>query len=378
LINRGIRRIQPMKKILIIDSEKDMSQPLAGLFSDLGSDEFSLTWLASGFSSPGAKPKMLFLGPEPASWWLAAIFIFLLPGLWLGYFLKIYSCRREGISEMICIGVREKIIFTPLARLWGIKTIWLELPGQDARRLLRLRRIFSGPSILAVFTLADAERLAGAGFKPENISNISLGVNRQSIEQQDNIFFNLAKADKPYSFYKNFTLGAVAENSDHRRLEVLLQAVKASTNLIPNLRLVVIGQDTFSGNLSWLVKRLGLERRVWLVGEQKRLLQWFDDLDLYLILAENPKLADLERALLAASRGVPLLGFPDQDISQIIIDGQTGFVSESGSAEMLAQKIIMVESDETVRKKIGENGRYSVIHNFDRQQQLSRLREILS
>jgi len=55
-----------------------------------------------------------------------------------------------------------------------------------------------------------------------------------------------------------------------------------------NFRLVVLGQDPSNDNLNWLIKNLGLTGRVWLLGEEKDLAQWFKDLDLYVVLAENP------------------------------------------------------------------------------------------
>jgi len=199
----------------------------------------------------------------------------------------------------------------------------------------------------------------------------------QALEQQDNLFSSLAKADKPYSFYKNFTVGAAVMPGDRRRLEILLQAVKGCVNFIPNFRLVVIGLGPENGNLNWLIKNLGLERRVWLVGEQKNLLQWFDDLDLYVVLAENPSLADLEKALAAASRGLPLVGFPSANLSEVIVEGRNGFTNEINNANALTQKIIALESDERGRKILGENGQRLVLENFDRQKQLKRLKEIL-
>jgi glycosyltransferase involved in cell wall biosynthesis len=365
-----------MKNFLVIDSKNKVSQPLAALFSDLGESDFYFTWLTADSSFSKASPKKIFLGPELVGFW-AIIFYILLPVFWVSYLFYLVSRRRKGVFGLICVGDREKIIFTPLASFLKIKIIWIELPGEIKPQLFKLQKLFSGSAELIVFTAADAKSLVAAGLKPEQVSNISLGVNWPAAEQQDNIFSNLAKADKPYGFYKNFTIGVVAEKDDRHRLEILLQAVKSCTNLIPNLRLVVIGQDTSSGNLNWLVKKLGLERRVWLVGEQKKLLQWFDDLDLYLILAENPKLAGLERALLAASRSVPLLGFFVPSLADIIIDNQTGFTSDSDSAETLAQKIIMIEADEPNRKKVGNNGQQLACHSFDRQQQLVKLREIL-
>jgi glycosyltransferase involved in cell wall biosynthesis len=260
----------------------------------------------------------------------------------------------------------------------GLKTVWLELPDRDRRRLRKIRRLISRAARLIVFTAQDAAKLAGEGFDQEQIFNISLGVNPQSVERQDNLFSSLAKADKPYSFYKNFTVGAIAGPKDRKRLEILLQAVKGCVNLIPNFRLVVIGQDTSSGNLNWLIKNLGLERRVWLVGEQNNLIQWFADLDLFVVLAENPGLGDLEKALMAASHGVPLLGFQHPNLADIIIERVNGTMSSSGTAEELAQRIIAIEADDIARKKMGETGRRLVDQNFDRQKQLARLREIIS
>ena len=371
-----------MKNVIVVNSAKKIDQSLFDLFAALSRENYYFFWLAGErglISQPdGEKIKKSFFGPEPRNFFTTSTFVLLLPALWLWYLFFLYFRKRqEGIAKIICVGNREKFIFTPLAKILGIGVIWLEMPGQSRRRFKKIWQFFSGPAGLITFTPTEAEDLAASGFKKDKIYNISLGVNLQSVERQDNLFSSLAKADKPYSFYKNFSVGAVAEAADRRRLEILLQAVKACLNIIPNFRLVVIGQGPESGNLNWLVKKLGLERRVWLVGEQKNLLQWFDDLDLYIILAENPGLADLERALAAASRGLPLLGLPAQNLSDIIIEGQNGFTSEANSAEALAQKIITIEADDKARKVLGENGRKMVCDHFDRQKQLQRLKEII-
>ncbi|MDD4901939.1 MAG: glycosyltransferase family 4 protein [Patescibacteria group bacterium] len=371
-----------MKNILLINSAKKFEQSLLDMFGDLGKDNSFFSWVGDRdywqqFNAAG-KLKKIFFGPELKNFFGVASFLSLLPFLWLGYLWLLSSWKRsEQIDKILCVDLREKIIFTPLARILRIKVYWLELPERNRRQLKKMRRLFSSPAKLIVFTPQDAEDLAKDGFKKEKIHNISLGVNLQSVERQDNLFSSLAKADKPYSFYKNFTVGAWCGSGDRRRLEILLQSAKACVNLIPNFRLVVIGQDTSSGNLNWLIKKLGLERRVWLVGEQKNLIQWFADLDLYVVLAENPGLNDLERALMAASRGLPLLGFPTRNLTDIIIEGQNGFICEDDRAEALAQKIIAIEADERARKKMGANGQQLVYRNFDRQKQLQRLREII-
>ncbi len=371
-----------MAKILIINSAKKFERPLADLFNDSGKGNTFLAWVADREfcrrSGAESRTEKRFFGPETKDFFGVAGFLLLLPVLWLGYLFFLSALqRREKIDKILCVAEREKIIFTPLARILRIDVYWLELPERDRRRLKNARRLVARPAKLIAFTAQDAENLAQDGFAKEKIYNISLGVNLRSVERQDDLFSSLAKADKPYSFYKNFSVGVVAESGDRRRLEILLQAVKGCVNLIPNFRLVVIGQGPESGNLNWLIKKLGLERRVWLVGEQKNLIQWLDDLDLYVVLAEKPGLSDLEKALAAASRGVPLLGFRHKNLSDIIIEGQNGLLNSSGGAEELARQIIAIEADEPARKKMGANGRQLVYQNFDRQKQLQRLREII-
>jgi len=372
-----------MKNIIIVNSAKKIDQSFFDLFADLEKEKYFSAWVTdSDFlvpARPDAEIKRKYFGPETENFIGVLAFIFLLPALWLGYFFSLASWRqRENTAKIVCVADREKVIFTPLAIILRLGIVWLEMPGGNQRQFRKLRRLFSRSVELITFTPTDAENLARDGFNKERIHNISLGVNLQSADRQDNLFSSLAKADKPYSFYKNFTIGAWCGSGDRRRLEILLQSARSCVNLIPNFRLVVIGQDTSSGNLNWLIKKLGLERRVWLVGEQKNLLQWFDDLDLYIVLAENPGLIDLERALMAASRGLPLLGFPSENLIDIIIKDQNGFICQNDSAAALAQEIIALESDERQRKILGANGRKLVYANFDRQKQLQRLKEIIA
>jgi len=232
--------------------------------------------------------------------------------------------------------------------------------------------------VAITFTASETENLLQGGCRPENIHNISLGLNLKTAERQENIFSSLAKADKPYSFYKNFTVGVICQDNDRRRLEILLQAVKQCLNLIPNFRLVVLGQDPSNDNLNWLIKNLGLTGRVWLLGEEKDLAQWFKDLDLYITLAENPRLNDLEKAIAASSCGVPLLGWPEKNLSAIISEGENGCLLAETGAEAIAQKIIAMEADERLRRIMGKNGKRLVRENFDRQKQIERLQEILN
>lgn len=375
-----------MKKILIINSLNKFDQSLFGLVSDLAGS-FSLSgWFGEKFflekfKTIGSSEKNIF-GPEcrGLAWFL--IFIILSPIFLVRFFFKLYFfCRKQKIEKIVCVGLREKVIFTPLAVFLRISVVWLNLPGADecqGKFCSAILKSISGQTEIVVFTDSDAKRLVASGFKKDKINNISLGVNLSVSERQDNIFYNLARADKPYSFYKNYTVGAVVGPSDRRRLELLLQAAKGCLNFIPNFRLVILGSVSDSGNLNWLVKSMGIENRVWFVGEQKNLWKWFSDFDLYVALQENPGLSDLETAMLAASRGVPVAAFREKNMSDIIVEGETGFWIEKESAEVLGQRIVEIEADQALCQKIGRGGQAMVQEYFDRKAQIKRLEEIIN
>ncbi len=53
---------------------------------------------------------------------------------------------------------------------------------------------------------------------------------------------------------------------------------------------------------------------------------------------------------------VPVIGSDVGGIRDIIIDGETGLLSEQKNSDSLAEKIIQLLSDEQLRKKVIENG----------------------
>ena len=61
---------------------------------------------------------------------------------------------------------------------------------------------------------------------------------------------------------------------------------------------------------------------------------------------------------------VHVIGSDVGGIQDIIIDGETGLLSEQKNPDSLAEKIIQLLSDEQLRKKVKENGFKLVNENF--------------
>jgi len=66
----------------------------------------------------------------------------------------------------------------------------------------------------------------------------------------------------------------------------------------------------------------------------------------------------------ALSCEVPVVATNVGDVKEIILDGETGFVSEPSDSQGIASHTIKILKDKGLRKKLGENGRTHVKENF--------------
>ncbi len=363
-------------KILVANSLARKNKPLVALLRSLAG-HFDLVVRSSDvffFSSfPGGK-KMNF-GPSAGGWGDLLFFPWVLIS-WPFYFIwLLIAVFRGRLKSLICVGANEKVILTLPARLFRLRVFWLEMPDAAYSRFSVSTWLLSWLSRLAVavcFTSSSLSERVSLGFGRDNVAVLPPAP-EADYARQDDIFSKLAVSDKPKVFFKKFSIGTVVDFSDCGHFETLLKAVKNCSNVIPNIQLVVIGSSSQRRNINWLSKRLGIESRVWFVGEQGDLVRWFDDLDLYFSLSDRPNLFDLETALLAMSRGVPAVVFDGERFSDFIADGQTGFVVGSGTEETLTKRLIDIESDKSLLKKVGDGGRLLVEQRLNRRNQVEML-----
>ena len=363
-------------KILVANSFKNKNKPIRSLlkacepafdFLIRASDDFFVKSFTNG--------KRAYFGPATDSWTEPLFFLFAIISwpfffFWL-FFLKI----NAKIGTLICVNTNEKLLLTLWARLLGLKVIWLELPEKKYKSIFPstwFLCLFSRLAKMAFFTSLSMEERIKSGFCKKNQNYLSSGPDLE-YALQENLFSELAVSDKPYRFFKNFAIGTVVDFSDRGHFETLLRAIKNCSNIIPNIQLVIIGASAERRNLNWLSKKLGIEKKVWFVGEQENLIKWFDSFDLYFSLSANPNLFDLETMLLAMSRGVPAAVFKHGSFRDFISDGDSGFVAEAGNAESLASKLIDIEPNKNLLKKVGSTGQASVLQIFNRRHQAEEL-----
>jgi len=194
-----------MVNILIANSLKEISQPLLDLFGELGLKGYLFHFLSSRLDlgeevkKNGWKTKKVYFGPAAGSNFGFFLFLLTYPFLLFYYFFFLaYFKYRKGMKAVICLGGNEKIIFTPLAALLKIKVIWLEAPENDYKKMpagfLFFYRFCSRWAALISFISFIEMQLKNIGIPASRIKIISPGIKLSEPGQQQNIFFNLAKA----------------------------------------------------------------------------------------------------------------------------------------------------------------------------------------
>ena len=351
------------KNLLFINSESD-SLALVPLFQELISNNYSLFFLAQTRNGIESANNFKKLNIKKLN---SVIFIILIPALFVYFFfLLAYYKYKKNIDYIISLDFRERIFIPPLAKIFQIKNVWLELPGKNykkERKIIKLGRFFSRQTNIIVFSDFTKIELKKIGIKEDRIKKILPGIKLKSQAHQENIFSQIAETTKANHLKKFFTVGTVVNLNSKQKIELLFQATKKSLSVIPHLQLIIVGDGQERKNLAWLAKKIEIDNLVWFVGEQAFLKKWLENFDIYAVACENPNLNDINIILEAAACNLPVIGPDDMGLDELISKNQNGMIIESNSSELLAQAIIKLYKDKSLQKKLGQNGQ-TMIDNF--------------
>lgn len=376
-----------MRQILLVDSAKIANSGLVNLLKSLKEKDYSF-YLFLGrelveFGDDGWNGKRTFFGPKAKGALRVLTFLALLPFLWTIFLLRLVSFKKKsGIESVILVGDNEKLIFSPLCSLLKLRPFWLELPEDDHSKksalLIALLKRSARKATLITFTEAKRSLLKELGFSADNIKNASLGIRADSYEHQDDIFSNLAKNDNNYPRAKRFTIGAVVDLDTRNRMEDLFRALQICANMIPQLQVVIIGEGKERKNLNWLAKRMELDKIVWFVGQQENIRKWMENFSVYAIINESLSLSDMSTILEAMSCSLPVIGFKNEDLNEMVDNGSSGFLVKSGDADTLARRMVMLEQDYIMRSNFGKRARQKIEEKLNRARQIDSMDNIIN
>jgi glycosyltransferase involved in cell wall biosynthesis len=214
------------------------------------------------FEKRGWQHQKIWAGTEPVTVKALAWFLLLWPVVFinLAFWLIRYRLKYR-VDVLFCLSLTEKVLLTPLARLLGMKVIWME-HLQIERWLLAspLRFLYRAWSRLArVVTVVEAvrEQLIQLGVPAGSVQVIYNAVNVKQFTPTPS---------RPDDLIHRFRVLFIGRLAVEKGIDDLLQAMEEILPQIPNMELTIVGEGQQYQHLVDLTKELELTDHVQFVG----------------------------------------------------------------------------------------------------------------
>jgi N-acetyl-alpha-D-glucosaminyl L-malate synthase BshA len=141
-------------------------------------------------------------------------------------------------------------------------------------------------------------------------------------------------------------------------IEILARVVKKGINT----RLVMVGDGSERTNVEHRARCLGVFEKCVFVGKQPNIVDYLSAADVLLLPSEQESfgLAALE----AMACEVPVIASRVGGIPEVVTDGETGFLSEVGDVDKMADDAARLLSDVTLRREMGKRARESAVSRY--------------
>ncbi len=340
------------KSLLFISSSKGRQAWLSNTISSLKTAAFPVIVRAASrrfrknLRREHIGSKSFHLSNFPS--WLSII---IMPLAWL-FFGTAQFCRvlRFRPGAVILVNWPEKIILTPFSTFFKTTVVWLEHPDPGAQ--------ISGVFVKAIYyRLARRVKIVAFGtelselWKTERqhgqVSTVFPPSVPANAKQHD-----LFKTMADHTDRSRFVVASVLYGLPKDQAERLLSAVSITQSVCPNIELVIIGAGKNRQQIQWLVRRMGLERRVWLAGPTDDFERWLNHLNTYIIATPRPTLDDVSWAIAAMSAKLPVLA-PKLSWLSDVISEKNGALIDISDPETIARQLITLQQNEELRAALG-------------------------
>lgn len=196
-----------------------------------------------------------------------------------------------------------------------------------------------------------AKMLIERKFDPEKIFTVYNGIDfSKNIQEYSRDHFtgkyNLTLDNK------DIIVGILARMHPVKGLNIFIQAAKEVIESCPNVKFLIGGDGDQRKALEHQIKELGLTSHILLLGWVKDPYELMSNIDINILssLSESFPYVILEGAKLKKATVSSDVG----GISDLITSGENGYLFKPGDYKRLAEYIIELVKDETMRKEMGE------------------------
>jgi glycosyltransferase involved in cell wall biosynthesis len=212
-----------------------------------------------------------------------------------------------------------------------------------------------------VVTVSDeiASKLHKCGVSPQKIIVIDNGIDLQrfSNQKRNNLlkeYFGIKGKSK--------VIGTIARLTKEKGHIYLIEAAKNILSVFPDTIFLIVGDGNERDRLEKQVMKLGLKDKVIFTGKRKDIIDILSIIDIFVLpsITEGLPIALLE----ALASRLPVVATNVGAVSKVIIDRETGLLTESRSPELLSNAILELLSNWERAEQFGYQGYRKVEKEF--------------
>ncbi len=291
--------------------------------------------------------------------------VFLLPFFMLSFFVSALRLARRSDAlhafwtpaALVALATRPFLKVPVVITLWGSDLLFTRIP------------LFSG-FLRACLRKADAivcesthfkEALTAFGLPEDKITVIANGIDLKRFKPRDRATARRELGLKEDGFIY-LSVGSCSPAKGHRHL---IEAMPRILEQVPGARFIVVGDGELRPSLEAAARTLNVAGHITFAGGQDPgdIPRWMNAADalIHPSLREGTPNAVLE----AMASGLPVITTPVGGLADMIVDRENGVLVSAGSAAELADGALLVATNESLRRLLGQNARQWVVNGFD-------------
>ncbi len=164
-------------------------------------------------------------------------------------------------------------------------------------------------------------------------------------------------------------LGSAGRLSEEKGHLYLLEMMQYLNDNGIRYRLLIAGEGRLLHALQKKAVKLGVDKRVEFLGFVENMPSFFRSLDIFLLSSHYEGFGYVIAEAMASY--LPVVAFDIRSSSEIIVDGETGFITRQNNAQELAEKVQELAASKRLRTSMGKKGRKRVeeLFSFEKTQE---------
>ncbi len=251
-----------------------------------------------------------------------------------------------------------------------------DIPANNSIHRLLSRLINRTTNKIIVNSKAVKQGMIAIGIKKENIRVIYNGVNLKKFKEASPIKFH-QKFNWPSN---SILIGYIGQFTENKGAWDFILAAETLLKYNKNCRFLLIGKaekrEPFYQKLLYHISHGQLSNYIKFTGWIERMERAYAALDIVVVPSRHEDPAP-NVTIEAMASGTAIIATRVGGTPELVLDGVTGYLVEKEHPEQIAQYLLELANNKSLRKKMGEKGRERVYKFFDIHKNAKLVEEII-